>query len=242
MKALERKKQEELLSGFVGKRIRKQRVKLGMSQESLAQIMGCSYQLVQKQESGASRIHANTLFEIAKILGVELSYFYDGYLQQNSCQSRLPSDGSIIGNVVKKSWNILLIEDSPEDEFLLRNALGKLKVKQTFNVKTCYDGLEGSSYLKGIGVGNVPDLIFLDLNIPKKDGFELLREFKKNRSLAFIPIIIMTNSVNAQEMLDCYRLYASGYVTKSFELEKFEQKILSVIQYWTMSVVTPRNY
>lgn len=248
MRSFDQEKQEIEINKFIGKKMKNKRLKLGISQQHLAKAMNCSHQLIQKQESGEVRIQAGTLLLIAQNLGVDPSYFYQGYdnKRDNDLQPQLPVSSSIIKGLNKKEWNILLIEDSPEDDFLFRKAFDEIESDKIFHIKTCYNGVEGLSYLKELintnSRNNLPDLIFIDLNIPKKDGFELLREIKRDVELYFIPLIITTNSINAKEMFDCYKLQASGYLTKSFDIKEFTRKITATIEYWTRAVNTPKNY
>lgn len=236
---------EQSLDEFIGKKLCKQRKKLGISQKEFAKKLNCSYQLIQKQEKGEVRISASSLFEIAQNLGVTIDYFYHDY-HHDDAKIGLPTPGSVIKNKSKKEWNILLIEDSPEDDFLMKKAFADLNQGKIFNIKTCYDGQEALLYLRDIIsrdlINNLPDLIFIDLSLPKKDGFELLTSFKLDRNLLYIPAIIMTNSINANEMFECYNLHANGYITKSFDFNDFKRKIASTIDYWTNTVATPKNY
>jgi len=229
---------------FIGAKLKKQRIKCGLSQSKLAEFMGCSYQLIQKQESGSARIQADALFNISKILGVSPNYFYEGYKSSQENIIDIPSKGDVIKNGIKKTWNILLVEDNPEDEFLFRRAVNDIVSDQEFSIHSCYDGVEAMDHLRIAAKAGlpVPDIIFLDLNIPKKDGFEILRDIKRDANLLFLPVIVLTNSVKADEMLNCYKLQASGYACKSLDINKFKEKLKTILSYWTASVATPKNY
>jgi DNA-binding response OmpR family regulator len=84
-----------------------------------------------------------------------------------------------------------------------------------------------------------PDVILLDLNIPKRDGATVLREIKRDRDISDIPVIIMTNSINFQEMISCYKSFAAGYICKPFDFDIFQNCIDSFARYWAQSVVLP---
>ncbi len=240
---LEKRKESDLFNKFVGIKIKKQRKKIGMKQEALAKLMNCSHQLIQKQESGELRIHASTIFNISEQLGVDPGYFYEGFSSLSGNNTELPVSGSTIINKEKdKSWNILLIEDSAEDAFFFERACKKID-NNNLNIINCFNSVESLATIYGLMDANkLPDLIFLDLNMPSKNGFEVLREIKKKSDLSFIPIIILTNSINAQEMLECYKLGASGYIVKSFDINDFEKKISDSLGYWMSCVATPKNY
>jgi chemotaxis family two-component system response regulator Rcp1 len=235
---------EQSIDRFIGNKLKKQRMRCNLSQSSLAKAVGCSYQLIQKQEAGEARVQASSLYKISKILNVTPNYFYEGYKTNDEDELNLPLKGDLISSRVKKSWNILLVEDNPEDEFLFRKVFENISLQYNFDIHTCYDGVEALKYLRDCNSleGTLPDIIFVDLNIPKKDGFSLIKDIKHDASLLYIPTVVITNSVNAEEMLNCYKLYASGYICKSFDVNKFKEKIESVLLYWTSVVATPKNY
>lgn len=232
------------LDSYIGQRLKKQRQKLGVSQSKLASLLKCSHQLVQKQEAGEARIPAANLFDIASILGVDTNYFFEGYVSSEDSELCLPEVGDTIRHRTKHNWNILLVEDDPQDEILMRKALELPDSDAHIAVECCYNGVAVLQYLRDIikNAGKLPDFIFLDLNIPKKNGFDVLKELKQDRTLRFIPVIVLTNSVNASEMLKCYEMQASGYVCKSFDVHQFNGKIHSTLIYWMDVVATPQNY
>jgi CheY-like chemotaxis protein/DNA-binding XRE family transcriptional regulator len=238
--------QETSLEQYIGIRLKQRRVKLGITQAVLASTLQCSYQLIQKYESGETRIHASTLMHVAKVLGVDLQYFLDGYVSSERDMQRIPAKGDTLSDQSKKEWNLLLIEDNPEDAYLFINSIQQLDIKKSFLVHTCYDGQDAYGYLKKNYSSNpdntTPDIIFLDINIPKLSGFELLSVIKKDRNLDYIPVVILTNSINADEMLACYKQQAMGYLRKAYDIKRFRNNIESVLRYWTEAVVTPRNF
>jgi len=132
---------------------------------------------------------------------------------------------------------ILLVEDSPGDVRLTREAFKDAKVLINLNVAS--DGVEAMAYLGREGKhANAPrpDLILLDLNLPKKDGREVLAELKESPALKCIPVVILTTSASAADIQGSYLHYANCYITKPVDLEGFLKVVRSIDSFW-MSVV-----
>jgi chemotaxis family two-component system response regulator Rcp1 len=137
---------------------------------------------------------------------------------------------------------ILLVEDNPGDVRLTQEALKEGKILHQMHVAP--DGLEAMAYLKREGKYTEaprPDLIFLDLNLPKKDGREVLNEIKTDPTLRRIPVVILTTSRDEQDVLRSYNLYANAYVTKPVGLEQFLAVVRSVEDFWLTVVRLPPN-
>ena len=128
---------------------------------------------------------------------------------------------------------ILLVEDNPGDVRLTREALRDAKVHN--NVSVAYDGVEAMAFLRKEGryaEAPRPDLILLDLNLPKKSGREVLEEIKRDDRFKHIPVVILTTSQAEQDVLESYRLRANAYVTKPVDLEQFLKVVKSIEQFW----------
>jgi CheY-like chemotaxis protein len=137
-----------------------------------------------------------------------------------------------------KPIEILLIEDSPSDIALTVEALKAGKVANTLNCVK--DGIEAMAYLKRQGKFKDavrPDLIMLDLNLPKKDGREVLAELKNDPSLKIIPVIVLTTSRSDQDILRSYELNANCYITKPVDFKFFIDVVKSIENFW-LSIVT----
>jgi CheY-like chemotaxis protein len=133
---------------------------------------------------------------------------------------------------------ILLIEDSPSDAALTIEAIQAGKISN--NLNRVADGVEAMAYLRQQGEFAKlprPDLIMLDLNLPKKDGREVLRELKNDPSLKRIPIIVLTTSRADKDVLQSYELNANCYITKPVDFEQFIDVVKSIEHFW-LSVVT----
>jgi len=128
---------------------------------------------------------------------------------------------------------ILLVEDNPGDARLTREALRDAKVRNNLHVAP--DGVEALAFLRRQGkhaTAPKTDLILLDLNLPKKDGREVLEEVKRDDQLQHIPIVILTTSQAERDIAESYRLRANAYVTKPVDLEQFLKVVQSIEHFW----------
>ena len=135
---------------------------------------------------------------------------------------------------------ILLVEDNPGDIRLTKEALKEAKVLNTLTV--VQDGVEALTCLRQRGKyadAKRPDLILLDLNLPKKDGREVLAEIKNDEALKFIPVVILTTSQDEQDVLKSYGLHANCYITKPVELEQFISVVKAIEDFWLGIVILP---
>ena len=137
---------------------------------------------------------------------------------------------------------VLLVEDSPGDVRLTREALKDAKVHISLHVAT--DGIEAMAYLERTGPhvnAPRPDLILLDLNLPKKDGREVLKEIKESPSLRIIPVVILTTSSSDADVLQSYHLHANCYISKPVDLDGFLKVVQSIDNFWLSVVKLPRS-
>ena len=139
-----------------------------------------------------------------------------------------------------KLVEILLIEDNPGDARLTQEALKEGKVKN--NLHIVYDGVEATDFLfkRNEYVNSPrPDLIILDLNLPKKNGREVLAEIKVDENLKRIPVAILTTSKSEEDVLLTYNLHANCFITKPFDLDKFFEIVKSIENFWLTIVKLP---
>ena len=135
---------------------------------------------------------------------------------------------------------ILLIEDNPGDARLAQEALKESKINNTLNIVS--DGLSAIEYLFRRGkYANAarPDIIFLDLNLPGKDGREILEEIKADAGLRAIPVVILTTSAAEEDIARTYAAHANCYVTKPVDFEQFTKVVHSVGNFWFTIVKLP---
>ena len=147
-----------------------------------------------------------------------------------------------MGTKFGKPIVILLVEDSVGDVDLTREALGGYKIKNELNVVG--DGEEAMAYLHKTGKyvkAPRPDIILLDLNLPKKDGREVLAEIKADDSLKRIPVVILTTSQAEEDILKSYDLNCNCYITKPIDLHRFMNVIKAIEHFWLTIVSLPPN-
>jgi two-component system response regulator len=135
---------------------------------------------------------------------------------------------------------ILLVEDSPGDVRLTREAFKDAKVHMNLHVAS--DGAEAMAFLRREGdYAKVPrpDLILLDLNLPKKDGREVLGEIKESPTLKSIPVVVLTTSASEADILRSYNLHANCYITKPVGLNGFLDVVKSIDDFWLTVVKLP---
>jgi CheY-like chemotaxis protein len=130
---------------------------------------------------------------------------------------------------------VLLIEDDPGDVVLIQEAFEHNKVANTLHVVG--DGVEAMEFLRG-GDGR-PDLILLDLNLPRKDGREVLAEVKSDPSLRQIPVVVLTTSKAEEDILRSYDLHANAYVTKPVDFHRFIDVVRQIDDFFVTVVKLP---
>jgi two-component system, chemotaxis family, response regulator Rcp1 len=139
-------------------------------------------------------------------------------------------------------FNVLLVEDSPADICLTQEAFKDAKIHVNLRIAT--DGEEAMAFLdrEGIYAANPrPDLILLDLNLPKKSGREVLEEIKMSSELKSIPVVIFTTSAAEEDVLRSYQLLANCYITKPISIEGFLKVVRSIDNFWLSIVHLPHE-
>lgn len=135
---------------------------------------------------------------------------------------------------------ILLVEDNAGDVRLTREAMREAKVNN--NLSVAVDGVEAMAFLRRQGQyrdAPRPDLVLLDLNLPRKSGLEVLTEIKEDATLKHIPVVILTTSQAEQDILASYRMSANAFVTKPVDLEQFLKVVRSIEEFWLEVVRLP---
>ena len=137
---------------------------------------------------------------------------------------------------------ILLVEDNPGDVRLTKEALKEGKVYN--NLHWAKDGVEAMEFLRREGKhakAPRPDIILLDLNLPKKDGREVLKHIRGNENLKSIPTVILTTSDAALDINQSYKLQANSYLSKPVQLDKFESVVRSINDFWFEKAKLPKS-
>jgi CheY-like chemotaxis protein len=136
--------------------------------------------------------------------------------------------------------DVLLVDDDPGDTLMIREAFEHNKVKNT--LECVADGVQAMQYLRREGeYANAPrpDLILLDLNLPRKDGREVLAEIKSDPRLATIPVVVLTTSNAEEDVLRSYQLHANAYVTKPVDFERFIEVVRQIDEFFVTVVKLP---
>lgn len=135
---------------------------------------------------------------------------------------------------------ILLVEDSPADVRLTKEVLGKASVRNTLHVVR--DGVDAMAFLRregGYADAPMPDLILLDLNLPRKPGREVLAEIKQDPALKRIPVVVLTTSAAERDIIEAYGLHANSYITKPIDLDQFIEMMKVTEEFWLTIVKLP---
>lgn len=143
-------------------------------------------------------------------------------------------------NNMEKPVEILLVEDNPADVRLTQEVLKDAKMRN--NLYVAKDGVEALACLRGEGKYAEfprPDLVLLDLNLPRKDGREVLSEIKTDPNLKAIPVVVLTISKSEEDILKSYNLHANCYITKPVNLEQFVKVVKSIENFWLTIVQLP---
>jgi CheY-like chemotaxis protein len=142
--------------------------------------------------------------------------------------------------ITSSPFVVLLAEDEPADAYLVREAFRENRILVDFHHVS--DGLEALAFVNRAGVHAAaprPDLILLDLNMPRMDGRRFLAEIKKIDEVATIPVVILTTSDVERDLIASYQMGASGYIVKPIDLEQFVQIIKVLGEYWFTVVRLP---
>lgn len=145
------------------------------------------------------------------------------------------------GRINMTAIDILMVEDNPGDARLTREALKESKVCN--NLHHVRDGVEAMEFLRkegGFASAPTPDIILLDLNLPRKDGRQVLAELKAIPHLKHIPVVVLTTSEAEQDIVKSYELHANCYITKPVDLDKFVEIIHGIENFWLSIVKLPQ--
>jgi CheY-like chemotaxis protein/DNA-binding XRE family transcriptional regulator len=222
----------------IGQRIRDRRKLLKLNQVKLAELMGFSYQQMQKYESGASHVSTGKLLLFAKILNVPPSFFYEGINVEETIGARI--EPTTIQKIRTRALNVWVVDDRAADVILLNTALKAYNQHADLHViheaETAMDAL--LNYQTGVNQKK-PDIVLLDLSLPKLSGMELLKSIKKHPQTLALPVIILTNSISMKDMLESYRHGAAGFIQKSVDLDGYMEDMDVLFKYWSKTVSLP---
>lgn len=220
--------------------IKDRRKRAGMTLYDLAQKLEISIPQIENYENGNNRTPVEALYKLSQIFQVSIDFFFQNFNYDASLVAKFLDSGTIsLEN--HSEINILLVEDNPGDGFIIRKLIEESP--HPSNIYTVHDGQQALGLLRNqhhTPLFDRADIIILDLTIPKIDGIAVLKEIKRDSRIQDIPVIIVTNSLKREEMMDTYRKHASGYICKSGDLEHFKSQIQALIHYWSFAVILPR--
>lgn len=225
---------------YIGARIKQKRKKLGFSLAQLAELLELSYQQVQKYESGASKISAEKLAHVAFLLNEDIDYFYQD-IDFRSIGTTEYLKPTVIRSVRQNKLNVLLIEDEPADAILFQeslcdhNMIGSIEVEHRHSqvIPLLIDKHNSPN-------STLPDIIFLDISLPGESGFEILKRIKGNPLLQHIVVVMLSGSINWDDMFKSYKLGAASYILKSNRSNGFGNMITQVANYWANTAILPQ--
>jgi CheY-like chemotaxis protein/plasmid maintenance system antidote protein VapI len=222
----------------VGRQLRAKRIKRGLTLASIASKVGVSHQQVQKYEQAQSRISAAMLYRFANVYGIGVDQFFEDV--RRSMDHGFDMHSNIIDTTNSREiMNVFMVEDNPGDEAIVRKAI---EVLPKTNLLCVHDGVQAMEVLRYKTLCPEfpkPDLILLDISMPKKDGMSVLKDIKRDRNLQEVPVVMLTNNLSSEIMVESYRNGASGYICKSFDYEVFRNNLIDCLQYWSKVVVRP---
>lgn len=146
------------------------------------------------------------------------------------------------GNMTNTTVNILLVEDDPDDVAFVRRAFATVWADCQLHVVS--NGEIALSFLRNEGEfadAPLPDLVLLDLNMPRKNGYEVLTDMKGDEALRHIPVIVLTTSSDRDSIMKAYQLHANSFITKPITAEQLNRIVELVIEYWFSTVGLPQD-
>jgi len=221
----------------IGSKIREKRKQLGMTLDVLSKRMGISLPQMQKYESGATKLSPRFIYELAKVFSLKPNYFFEDLGLEEELEKARGS-----GHQKSTPLRVLIIDDNPSDICLTQTALQESqKEVVTFEIRDPEEVLPIMSRRSFPTTFVFPDLILLDVKLPKMNGLDLLKALKKDKNSSHVPVIILSDALNRQEMQQAYENFAAGYMCKPFAIKDYKEKMIKVINYWVDAVVLPNT-
>ncbi len=220
-------KSERLLEAL-SKVVKMRRDEAGLSQTELADRAKLHRTYISNIERGTQNISLDILSRIAEALGTTVTDLISN-AESTARKSITPI-------------RILLIEDNPSDVFMFKRCLERNDLPAEVDIFN--SGQKASDHIKKLdetGGDDLPEIVFLDLNLPGKSGHEILRELKSSQHLKHIPVIILTTSSNPKDIEKTYNHFVNSYLTKPIDPMEFEESITRVLDYWFGTSAIPQR-
>ena len=229
-----------IIDPYVGGRVRDYRKKLGWTLAELGEKLDISPQQMQKYEQGKTRISVSILYKLSLIMAVRDDYFFQGFEQKSSMLLNYNQDEKI-PEERKRPIDILLVESDPDEALITRKAIEKSSINVNFHL--LHTGKQALHFLKNGQTSPTfprPEIIILELSIPKGEGYLTLKELKRDRRLCDIPVIILANSVEREEMMKAYQGNAAAFIRKPLNFKEYCECINTTLEYWSKVVTLPQ--
>jgi CheY-like chemotaxis protein/DNA-binding XRE family transcriptional regulator len=213
------------------------RHRLGISQEALAERSDMHRTYICDVERGSRNVSLETIERLARALEISTFTLFFNF-------RRLPFDGRAAPSVLEDLVDILLVEDNPDDAALTLRALKQANM--TNHIQLVHDGAAALDFLFCTGAfshrrpRDLPQMILLDLNLPKVDGLEVLRKIKADSRTRSIPVVVLTISRRGQDVAECRRLGADEYIVKPVDFQNFSEVVPKVNLHWAVLKSGPR--
>lgn len=224
----------------IGKRLYEKRQASGLSLIDFAERIGVPFDHIHNVESAKSTISASHLFMCACLLDVDLDYFFHT-LKSLKKVPAMNTQSATSGQI--SHLHVLLVED--DDAYILLVQKAFKDCSQQITLTVMRDGDELFPFLHQSTTSHPflrPDIILLDLNLPKTNGLSILKKIKNTPMLADIPVVILTGTINPKDRSACYREQASGFISKPLDFSVFQTNIAVLAEYWAHTVVLPNRH
>lgn len=209
-----------------------------MSQSQFAELMGFSYQQMQKYESGSSQVSVGRLIQFSRVLNVPVSYFIEGIKIEDTFGIGVTPD--IIQNTRTHPLSILLVDELSADILAFKAALGMRHEELTLHVMQNPDLLLDylRHYRDKYGKPR-PDVILLEIGLDKHRGLMLVKTIKRIADFADIPIVVHTNSIRLKDVQESYAAGVAGFIQKNADPVEYRRSVEGLIQYWSKTTILP---
>lgn len=228
-----------IIDPYVGQKIKEFRKKLGWTLSEMGRMLDISAQQVQKYEQGKTRISVAALYKISLIMAVEYETFFEGF----SRQRKLLPDYKPKEKMPRKRLrplDVLLVQKDQTEVLVTRRAIEKSSVD--VNLYLLQTAKMALSFLRqdcNVAPFPRPELIILELD-PYEDTLWALREFKRDRSLNDIPVVVLAGSSEREDMIKCYKNNASGFIRKPIRFREHYKQMDLALQYWADAMILPQ--
>ncbi|MFT4718815.1 MAG: CheY-like chemotaxis protein/DNA-binding XRE family transcriptional regulator [Rickettsiales bacterium] len=220
------------ISKTIGQEIYKNRKIRSITRGDLAKAIGVSQALIQQYESGSTKISIEILYKIYHILKFSIDSSFDN-IKKYEDQNLHNKDNKYIGTNKLSFLRILMIDDSIVDQMIFSDILKEIAIKS--ELTSVQDGEEAMNIVKKDAFNH--NIMFLDINLPKYSGIEILKLIKRNDYIRNVPIVIYTSSIMEEDMKKCYQIGCNGYLIKTLDNELLKKNLSVTLQYWINNII-----